>query len=235
MRGSYGKMRAQIPFDFGFRKPAQPAPRSPVGQIAQVVQGGEQTRSLYAQNAGDENELHRLVPVFQRTVESAQVSLGFLLGLDRKGRFGQQARQRRIVLVDQHRERPVLSAEVRKQAVQGAPGRSLRRGFHAERPREMAYQTRQFVPDFRGRISLYPRHVQNQHGHARHVRQVARGRDVQPLEQVIGLASEKVRQRGYQKRFAEAARTREKHVAHARFQHALDIGGLVYVDLSVAS
>lgn len=153
-----------------------------------------------------------------------------MLGLDRKGRFGQQARQRRVVLVYQHRERPVLSAEVRKQAVQDAPGRSLRRGFHAERQREMAYQARQLVPDFGERIPLYPRHVQNQHGHARHVRQVARDRDVQPLEQVIGLASAKMRQRRYQKRLAESARTREKHVAHA-----LDISGLVYVDLSVAS
>ena len=162
-----------MPINLALRKSAQGVPGGQIGQVPQIVQGGEQTRALHAQDAGDENELHRFVPVLQRAVESAQVPLGFLLRRDRKGGFGPHAGQRRVVLVDQHRELAVATVEVRKQAVQGAPGRDLRCGFRSERQGEFAYQARHFIPDFGRRIALYPRHVQDQRGDARHLRQIA--------------------------------------------------------------
>ena len=44
-----------------------------------------------------------------------------------------------------------------------------------------------------------------------------------------------MRQSGHQQRLAEPARTRQEHVAHPFFQHALHVRGLVYVHLSVTA
>ena len=88
----------------------------------------------------------------------------------------------------------------------------------------------QGLVDLRRRMAHAERHIQQNDGHARHLRHIRR--DVQILEKGIVGTAEQMRQRRRQQRLAEAARARQKGVLDRLFQHALDMRRFIHVRLS---